>query len=66
MMGALQGFKGLDENMVKTVLSCDVTGEGRKRDAWLSVGKTAVPNIKKLIECRAGDTFKFLNHPDQD
>jgi len=28
MMGALVGFKGLDENMVKIVLSCDVTGEG--------------------------------------
>ena len=66
MMGALLGFKALDENMVKTVLSCDVTQEGRIRPSWLSVGQTAVPNIKKLIECRAGDSFKFLNHPDYD
>ena len=28
MLGGLLGFKALDENMVKTVLSCDVTSEG--------------------------------------
>ena len=28
MMGALLGFRALDEHMVRTVLSCDVTGEG--------------------------------------
>lgn len=45
MMGALLGFKALDEHMVRSVLSCDVTGEGQPRPIWLSVGKTAVPNI---------------------
>ena len=64
-MGALLGFKALDEHMVRSVLSCDVTGEGQPRPIWLSVGKTAVPNIQRLIECRAGDSFKFLNHPDE-
>ena len=28
IIGALLGFKALDQNMVKTLLSCDVTGEG--------------------------------------
>lgn len=28
MMGALLGFQALNENMVKIVLSCDVTNEG--------------------------------------
>ena len=52
MVGAIVGFKELPEHMVKTVLSCDVTGEGPIRPAWLSVGKTAIANIEKLIECR--------------
>ena len=50
MMGALLGFKGLDDHMVKVVLSCDVTGEGQKRPEFLSIGKTSAYNIKKLID----------------
>jgi ADP-ribosylglycohydrolase len=45
LIGALVGFDGLDESMVKTVLSCSVSGEGHERPDWLSVGKTAIPNI---------------------
>ena len=63
MVGALFGFKGIDEHMVKVTLSCDSTGEGNIRPDWLSVGQTAVPNIKKLIECRAGESVKFVNKP---
>jgi len=65
MMGGLLGYKALDKQMVKITLSCDVTGEGQHRPEWLSVGQTAIPNIKKLIECRVVDTYKFVNHPDQ-
>lgn len=30
-VGALLGFGKIDATMVKTVLECDVTGEGQKR-----------------------------------
>lgn len=63
MMGALVGFKGIDENMVKITLSCDVTGEGNDRPEFLSVGKTGVNSIKQLIECRAGESYKVVNRP---
>lgn len=39
MVGAIVGFKKIDQNMVKVVLSCDVTGEGQKRPECFSVGK---------------------------
>ena len=63
MIGALLGFKALDEAMVKTVLSCDVTGEGPYRPEWLSVGKTAVYNIGKLIDCRAQENINYVHYP---
>ena len=66
MIGGLLGFKALDENMVKIVLSCDVTGEGQIRPDWLSVGQTGVKSIKGIIDCRAGDSFKFVNKPRPD
>jgi len=49
MIGAIVGGKGLDYKMVKKLLSCDVTKEGQRRPEWLSVGRYAVPNLKKLI-----------------
>ena len=63
MIGALVGFKGLDEHMVKVTLSCDVTTEGNERPEWLSVGQTGVQNIKKLIDCKASESVKFVNKP---
>lgn len=65
MIGALVGFKGLDEAMVQKVLQCDCTGEGQIRPDFLSVGKHAIKNTQTLIEKRAGDSFEFLNHPDK-
>lgn len=64
-IGALLGFNLIDEGMVQTVLECDVTDEGQKRPEWLSVGRHAVNNIKRLIEIRAGEEFAILNHPDK-
>ena len=45
MVGALLGFKAIDEKMVETVLQHDPTGEGQIRPDWLCVGKHAIKNI---------------------
>ena len=63
VVGALVGFNKIDESMVQKLLECDVTGEGRIRPDWLSVGRVGVKNIQKLIEVRAGDSYQFVNHP---
>lgn len=64
VVGALIGFKKIDPTMLRTVLECKVTGEGKKRPDWLSVGQYGIKNVQTLIEKRAGDSYKFLNHPD--
>lgn len=62
MLGAIFGFDKLPDDMVKTVLACDVTGEGQKRPEQLSIGKTAIENIVKLIQCRVhDDKYKLVN-----
>lgn len=53
MLGALVGFKQLDQNMVKKLIECDVTSitkkdervKGRYRPEWLSVGRHTVPHL---------------------
>ena len=64
-IGAYLGYNKLDQDMVKTVLECDVTGEGQIRPDWLSVGRHAVTNIERLIQIKAGNEFDILNHPDR-
>lgn len=63
VVGALLGFNKLDQSMVQKLLECDVTGEGRIRPEWLSVGRVGVKNIERLIEVRAGESYQFVNHP---
>lgn len=49
--------------MVKKVIQCDVTKEGRIRPEFLSVGKNVAQNIKELIRKRVIDKIKFENDP---
>lgn len=45
MIGAVLGAKGLDYRMLKTLISVDVTKEGQRRPAELSVGRTGIKNL---------------------